>query len=518
MPKISRTLDEKTRDFHSQFPDEFTINSVGDFQCVLCFCVVKANKISNVKSHRNGKKHQRRLRQRDAQSATLEPESSTTNTYSWASVTETSVSTPTSDVFTAINSSDSLLDDSPTSSLPVSTGTQQAINENYSASRPLSERVSRAFLAADIPLKKLRNVHIQQLFLSMNNPPPAESTCRRKAVTLAKEVRLKVKNIVEKTKVGIFVVFDESTMDGVSYASTLVGTVENPTVTYLVGIKELEKPLNAQITSQLIDNQLRKFDIEREKVLLLISDAATYMIRAGEMLKGFYGKLTHVTCTSHLLHNACMKIKSSFPEVDMLIASVKAATRKNRTRREMFRIEEIPIPPAPVITRWGSWLKAASYYAKYFHKVEHIFGQISGGKLVEKAQTALRDPNVFSSLTVISRQYSEIMSIFDKQIDVNFSIQKAFKLINDLDFEEDSFRIKEYILRRLKKNGLTKIVQQEIPDLSPSDYAFLQKCQSTSISVERSFSILKKINAPDRNFKRGNIEEYLLCKFNAHIL
>lgn len=84
-----------------------------------------------------------------------------------------------------------------------------------------------------------------------------------------------------------------------------------------------------------------------------------------------------------------------------------------------------------------------------------------------------------------------MLSIFDEKLDVNFSIQKAYKLINDLDFEEYSCRIKEYLLRRLKKNGVTKIVEQEIR-LSPSDYAFLQKCQSTSISVERSFYILKK--------------------------
>ena len=284
--------------------------------------------------------------------------------------------------------------------------------------------------------------------------------------------------MVENTKVGIFVIFDESSMDGVSYASTLVGTMENPSVTHLLATKELDKPLTAEITSQLIDDQLRKFELERDKVLMLISDAATYMVKAGEMLKHFYENMTYVTCTSHLLHNACLRIKSTFPKVDNLIASVKAATRKNRTRREMFRREGIPIPPAPVVTRWGSWLKAAFYYAKNFCVVRDIFDTISGGKLVTKAKEALGDSNVFQSLTWICGQYAELESVFDDHIDVNFSIKKAHQLFQGFDFGDDCCKVKDYFAKRLRKNGLTTIMEKKIPHLNPRQYASLEKCQS----------------------------------------
>ena len=391
-------------------------------------------------------------------------------------------------------------------------------NDSYHPSRPLSERVTRAFLAADIPLKKLRNPHIQKLFLSMNNPAPSESTCRRKLDLLSEEVQNKVKTIVENTNVGIFVIFDESSMDGVSYASTLVGTMEDPSVTYLLATVELEKPLTAQLTCQLIDDQLRKFSLDREKVLLLISDAASYMVKAAESLKIFYGKMSHVTCTSHLLHNACTRVRSAFPEVDTLIASVKAATRKNRSRKEMFRREQIPVPPAPVVTRWGSWLKAAFYYGRHFCAVEKIFDELSGGKLVEKAKQALKNATVFQSLTSICSQYQILESVFDHHIDTSFTVEKAHNFFKNIDFGEDCCRVKPYLLKRLKKNDLTTIVERKDPSISPLEYAHLQKCQSTSIAVEHSFSMLKKMNAQDRNFKKDNIGEYLRCKFNSHVL
>lgn len=242
------------------------------------------------------------------------------------------------------------------------------------------------------------------------------------------------------------------------------------------------------------------------------------MVKAGELLLNFYGSLTHVTCTAHLFHNACLKIKSFFPEVDNLIATVKAATRKNRTRREMFRQRKIPIPPAPVVVRWGTWLKAALYYATHFTVVREIFSSISGGKLVTKAKEALADPKVFESLISISGQYQKLESVFDDHINDAFTIKKAYRILEEFEFAEDSCNIKRYLSKRMRKNGLAAIMLRELSDVSPRTYTKLERCPATSIAVERSFSMLKKLNAHDRNFKEGNIENYLICKYNSQFL
>ena len=53
----------------------------------------------------------------------------------------------------------------------------------------------------------------------------------------------------------------------------------------------------------------------------------------------------------------------------------------------------------------------------------------------------------------------------------------------------------------------------ERQDISPAVYHMLQNSQPTSASVERSFSMLKKLLAKDRNFKVENVRHYMILHF-----
>ena len=55
----------------------------------------------------------------------------------------------------------------------------------------------------------------------------------------------------------------------------------------------------------------------------------------------------------------------------------------------------------------------------------------------------------------------------------------------------------------------------ERQDILPAVYHMLQNSQPTSVSVERSFSILKKLFAKDRNFKVENVRHYMISHFNT---
>ena len=84
---------------------------------------------------------------------------------------------------------------------------------------------------------------------------------------------------------------------------------------------------------------------------LLFSDAAKCMVAAGAMSKSMYLKLFLVTCAARLLHNCAMKVKSHFKDVDQIIAKVKLATVKNKTRQVKFATIGIGCPIQPVVTR-----------------------------------------------------------------------------------------------------------------------------------------------------------------------
>ena len=87
-------------------------------------------------------------------------------------------------------------------------------------------------------------------------------------------------------------------------------------------------------------------------MLLLLTDAAPYMIKAGDGLSVSYPKTIRVL----------------YPNVDKLIANAKKVFVKSPSRVKIFktRAPNTPLPPSPVITHWGTWVDAVKYYATNF--------------------------------------------------------------------------------------------------------------------------------------------------------
>ena len=86
--------------------------------------------------------------------------------------------------------------------------------------------------------------------------------------------------------------------------------------------------------------------------------------------------------------------------------------------------------------------------------------------------------------------------------------------ISDLNFKANSAGIAPYVKKRMTKNaGVEAIMEMSRSEISPSNYIALQRCWSTSASVERSFSMLKKLLSKDRNFLPQNVEKYLVLHY-----
>lgn len=89
--------------------------------------------------------------------------------------------------------------------------------------------------------------------------------------------------------------------------------------------------INESITAFFVDVNVA------ERVCVFISDAAPYMVKAGEALNIFYPNLIHVTCFAHAVHRFAEEILNEFLGVNKLISAVKKVFMKAPSRIQTYR-------------------------------------------------------------------------------------------------------------------------------------------------------------------------------------
>lgn len=456
MPKQAASDSVKISNLIKSFPGEFSSTPKTELFCLLCQEVVKFNKRHFVESHRKSGKHTKRMSQNN---------------------------------------------EAPMKK-------QQFINFELD---DFGERVTKAFVSSNIPLHKLRCPSLRALFTDIGHPLPSESTCRNSVQKLVASEENEMKTYFNEKKVVIYC--DEAEVNGVKYLHVLMADIEREQKIFLTNCKQLECPPNSAVVSIAIDDAVKQLNIQRENVVLLVSDAASYMAAAGVQLKHFYPNMFHVFCVAHLLHNCGEKIRGRYDAVDDLIARIKTCVLKNGPRRHMF--SAIGTPPQPIVTRWGSWVLAALYYAKNLPQVKLIVeGFEDDGMQARRAKESVRNGDLPQQLMEISRCYAQLPQVLDQTTKYNFTIRDAEKMINDLDFEEDPVNLKDYIQSRMKKNDLKEISQMKKSSISPSTYNQILNCHPTGAPVERSFSMLNKLLTKDRNFLPENVPAYMRFYFN----
>ena len=126
---------------------------------------------------------------------------------------------------------------------------------------------------------------------------------------------------------------DEAEVAKQKYISVLVGSLDAPNQTFFVRLEY---------------SRHSKSDT-REIFLLILADAARYMSSTGKTLKELHPSLMHVTCVAHFQHNCAMRVRAHFKNIDQVIATIKAATIKNKDRKKDFHDAGLPFPPDPVL-------------------------------------------------------------------------------------------------------------------------------------------------------------------------
>ncbi|KAL4131839.1 hypothetical protein QTP88_009087 [Uroleucon formosanum] len=420
---------------------------------------------------------------------------------------------------------------------------QSLLTENTNKKSDFNSDLTEALVFANIPLYKVNNLKFKNFLEKYTSKKiPDESTLRKNYVdSIYQKTLTKIQAEVLNRK--IWVSIDETTdIDGRYVANVIVGVLdcEVPGKVMLVNCEHLEKT-NSTTIAQLFDRTMNLIwpqGVEHNNVLLLVSDAAPYMVKAGSAIQIFYPKILHVTCLAHALHRVAEQIRIDFPLVDKLISSVKKVFLKCPSRIQIFKNEapELSLPPEPVLTRWGTWLTAAVYYCDSYQTIKKIINkfdpndassirtaqEIIGERSVEanlafiksnfsflsSALTSLEEKgkplsnsvaiiNIVSeklSIAALTPQGKSIYTKFQKVLDKNSGYKVLSKISKILVGETDSF------------DGLPEVIEAD-------DIVNLKYAPMNSVDVERSFSVYKNIFSDRRkSFKFENISKIIVVQ------
>jgi len=108
---------------------------------------------------------------------------------------------------------------------------------------------------------------------------------------------------------------------------------------YLLNSEELDKA-NYSTISKVFDQSMFLSwleSIRHDDVLLFVTDAALYMIKAANSLKALYSKVVHVTYLPHAHHRVVETIRGIFNNVDGLVSNVKKVFLKAPSSLEIFK-------------------------------------------------------------------------------------------------------------------------------------------------------------------------------------
>lgn len=410
-----------------------------------------------------------------------------------------------------------------------------------------SSDLCEAFLAADIPLWKISNPVLKNFLGKYTQQHvPDESTLRKAYVsrcygTVISKIQEKLENQF------VWLSIDESTDSaGRFIANIIVGALskEQQTTPYLLNVCQLQTTDNVTVTQCVIDSLklLWPIGIKYDRLLLFVTDAGSYMVKSGQTLKGIFPNLIHITCLAHALHRVAETIRNCFPLVDRLVASVKKIFVKSPSRIQLFKsiAPNTPLPPAPVLTRWGTWLDAALYYAQHLQTVKEVVNSLdpSDAASIDTAQGILSDRELEGNLIFLSAHFSglpkAITSLETGVSPLSVSLTVFEEIRCNLVSVPSTVgqKVKEKVTNVISKNpgyqklcdirdileGKSSNIPQDL-SLCVQQLASFRYAPITSCDVERSFSRYKSILRDNRrSFTIENFRQVLVVNCNSSLI
>lgn len=326
-------------------------------------------------------------------------------------------------------------------------------------------------------------------------------------------------------------------------ANVIVGALKgtNSSRPHIIACQVLERTNNETIKDLIVNSLKNLFqnDNYHERVALLLTDGAAYMIKAGRTLNSLFPNMTHVTCVAHGLNRVAETVRGLFDDVNELISSIKSVFLKSPSRVRVLKqlYPDMPKPPRPIITRWNTWIEACMYYRKYLEEITNVINALNERTAVKvrRAKLAIKKPNLRQNIFFITENCTVLVESTQHMQNSNLLLTESLDVIKTVTaklskiclHEKGKDIYRKHILVLMKNKGLRTM--EKIAALNDNKeiclnettekmdlWPFLKYAPITSVEVERSFSILKWIFSSTRcNLTPRNIEQILIINYES---
>jgi len=395
-----------------------------------------------------------------------------------------------------------------------------------------------SLISANIPWAKLKNPIFRNFLEKYTSKSiPNESTLRKNYLgSFYNETLSTIREIIGDSDIW-FAVDETTDINGRYIANLLVGVLKCNTTThpYLIACKELPKT-NHSTVSRFINDGLKLLwpsGGHDENVILMLSDAAPYMVKTGEVLKVFYPNIIHVTCVAHMLNRIAEKVRDIHPNINKLINNVKKSFLKAPSRVQIYKelLPGKPLPPEPIITRWGTWIEAVIFTSHNYEGIKSVFERLNDdlSVCVLTCKELLSLDSIKNDLTFIQVHFSGLVYAIKNLEASNLTLIQSLEIVKNIMSEltkipgDKGIIIKTKVTQLYEKNKgyqmLEKIGlvhsgnnEKQLPEnLTPNLVANMKNAPLTSVDVERSFSLYKHILTDRRtNLTPEHMEQYII--------
>lgn len=398
--------------------------------------------------------------------------------------------------------------------------------ERIDHSKDFNYKLTKAFIAAGIPLSKVNDPSIKNLF---------EVDCGKRIYDrrhlTSKYIPLIFEELIGDIRKSIgnsfvyFIIDESPDIMHRSVVNVLVGKLDGHySKPHLLKVDMFDCSVDNTIVSQVIINaciRLWPEGIKYQDVLFIISDAAAYMKKAyRDNWKTLFPNSIHITCLAHAIHNLCDTIRLRYNLVNSFVAKAKERITASIVNRNAL-IEAVGfLPPKAVITRWGTFLEAAEYYLEFFDQVKDwIESMDSESQATSTLKQLIDDPDFKLQLLSIKNCFFLVQAI--KEIEKQgLSVNHQLSIINDIknnpilpQWAKDRFNS---ILEKNEGIFQLKTRLDSLVDLNYNNR--VEYVPLVSADVERSFSQYKYIlNDRRTNLGEENIEKINMLMFNKFI-